>query len=263
MKKLIIALVLVLFVLTGCNNDAPETNGEDNVVVVPFLDQLLMDGVILAGTSPDFPPFQSLDTHGNIIGFDIDMFEAVVDILNEQHGTNLTVEWVSLDFTMIIGALQAGQIDVGVSGFTFRADRDVIFSTPYIVSAQVVVVMPDSGITTIADLDGKVVGAGLGSTGESQANEIEGATVVALNDFQMLFVQLAQGQLDAVVIDLPVAQAAAAEQGFVILDEVLLDENMSVIIENNNTLLAEALNTAIAEFVGSDLYYELKAKWLD
>ena len=261
MKKFAVGLISLLFVLSlvGCNTEKKE---DDVVTDVAFTDQLLQEGTLIVGTSPDYPPYESLNTNGEIEGFDIDMISEVVAIINEKYGTDIKIEFQHMDFDTIIGALQAKAVDVGLSAFTYSPDRDVIFSTPYLKSKQVVVVNAGSDIVTLEDLEGKVLAAGLGTTGEAAAKEIPNASVTNLGgDYQMMFVALEEGQIDAVVCDEAVADNYVREKGFVKLEDILVDEENSIIIENANTILAQVISDAIAEFVGSDKYQELKEKW--
>lgn len=265
MKKLLIILLGSLLILAGCGTPKASSsgsgNGSGNATGAEFTNELLTSGKLIVGTSPDYPPYESLNTNGEIEGFDIDMIREVVAIINSKHGTNLTVEFKQMDFNTIIGALQAKQVDAGLSAFTYDPERDVIFSTPYLTSKQVVVVNADSNITTVADLEGKKLAAGLGTTGEAAAKEIPGATVTNPGDYQMMFVALEAGQIDAVVCDEAVADNYVREKGFVKLAETLIDEENSIIIDNKNTELAKVINEAIEEFTKSTKYEELKEKW--
>lgn len=78
---------------------------------------------ILIGISPDYPPYESKNTAGDIEGFDVDMTEWLFNYLNEN-GHNYTYEFVELSFDTIISSLQAGQIDLGISGFTYDEERE-------------------------------------------------------------------------------------------------------------------------------------------
>lgn len=102
---------------------------------------------ILIGISPDYPPYESKNTAGEIEGFDVDMTKWLFDYLNEN-GYNYTYDFEELSFDTIISSLQAGQIDLGISGFTYDEDREGIFSDSYYDSAQVIVVKADSDIAS-------------------------------------------------------------------------------------------------------------------
>ncbi|MDO4500267.1 MAG: transporter substrate-binding domain-containing protein [Erysipelotrichaceae bacterium] len=266
MKKIITLLLAVLMCmsLAACGSkESNNTNSNDNNTVANPLDAaLISEGTIIIGTSPDYPPFETLSAAGELEGFDIDMVNAVVSLLNEQNGTNYTVTFKQMDFSTIISALQASQIDVGVSGFTYSPDRDCIFSTPYIGSNQVVVTRVDTGITTSEDLVGKKVAAGTGTTGAEALAEIIGeGNVQHPGDYTVMFQALAAGQLDAVVCDEAVGVNYVNEMNLVMLAEPLVDEQMSIVIKTGNDTLAAAVNAAVEAFVASEDYNTLLAKW--
>lgn len=215
---------------------------------------------ILIGISPDYPPYESKTTSGEIEGFDADMTTWIFDYLNEN-GHNYTYEFVELSFDTIISALQAGQIDLGISGFTYDAEREGLFSDSYYDSAQVIVVKSGSPIQSSADLNGKKVGAQQGATGEEAAKGIEGADVTAVQDVKIMMETLKADGLDAVVIDQAVADNYAASGEFTVLDEKLLDEENIIYTTEANKDLLDEVNGAIKAFKESDDYKTLTEKW--
>lgn len=214
------------------------------------------DGVLRAGTSPDYPPFESLDEEGNLIGFDIELMEELAAIMDVE------VEYVQLDFSVIISSLNSGQVDIGLSGFTYSPDRDVLFSEPYYMSAQAVVVATDSDITSLEDLADKRIAAGLGTTGEAAATEAyPEAEIMFPDDYLVGFEMLRAGQTDAIVADLGVAQNYAQQDAFRMLDDYLQSEEMSIIVKKDNPELMAQIDEAILEFKATEDYEALLAKW--
>ena len=215
---------------------------------------------IIIAMSPDYPPFDDLTTDGQITGFDYDMGEWLFTWLDEN-GYNYTHEWKQMSFDTIISAIQADQVDLGISGFTYAEDRKVLFSDAYYGSAQVALVTADSDIETLDDLAGKKIGAQLGTTGETCANEIEGAEVSAESDMGIVVESLKAGALDAVILDIAVANNYAATGNYKVLDGTLLDEEVHIIAKEDNTELMDAINKALAAFLESDDCAELMEKY--
>jgi arginine/lysine/histidine transporter system substrate-binding protein len=212
--------------------------------------------VLRAGTSPDYPPFESLDESGNLVGFDIELMEQIAEIMDVE------VEYVQLDFSVIISALNSGQVDLGLSGFTYSPDRDVLFSEPYYMSAQAVVVREDSDITSLNELGDKRLAAGLGTTGEAAALEAyPDAQMVYPDDYLVGFEMLRSGQTDAVIADLGVAQNYAQQDAFRMLDEYLQSEEMSIIVKKGNQDLMDQIDQAIVQFKATEDYQALLEKW--
>lgn len=239
MKKLLTTLVLLTLSAALFAAGAPEASD-----------------VIRAGTSPDYPPFETLDESGNLVGFDIELMEELAQIMGVE------VDYVQLDFSVIISSLNSGQVDIGLSGFTYSPDRDVLFSEPYYMSAQAVVVRTDSDIEGLSDLSDKRLAAGLGTTGEAAATEAyPNAKMVYPDDYLVGFEMLKSGQTDAVVCDLGVAQNYATQDAFRMLDEYLQSEEMSIIVKTGNQELMDRIDAAIIEFKQTDAYEALLEKW--
>ncbi|WP_304684770.1 transporter substrate-binding domain-containing protein [Ileibacterium valens] len=215
---------------------------------------------ILIGISPDYPPYESKNTAGEIEGFDVDMTKWLFDYLNEN-GYNYTYDFEELSFDTIISSLQAGQIDLGISGFTYDEDREGIFSDSYYDSAQVIVVKADSDIASSADLAGKKVGAQQGTTGETVAGTVDAADVQAISDAKVLMENLKADGIDAVIIDKAVADSYAANGEYKVLDEELLDEENLIYTTEDHKELLDQINTVIKAFKESDDYTKLTEKW--
>ncbi len=252
MKKFGLVMV-VLALLTGCTSTPKEVSSWE--------DSLIKETVISIGVSPDYPPYEGLDLNGNLEGFDIDFMSAVLDVLNENNEGEYTIEWVQMEFSTIVTSIQMGQLDLGVSGFTYDETRDVLFSTPYIDSSILVVTNGNEEIKSIEDLTGKTIGAQLGSTGESTAQEIEGATVISVSDVNILMESLKSNAYDAVALDQGVAMNYVENAGFTLVEGTLVDDSMYVIAKKDKELLIEEINAAIEIVKSSDIYTELLEKW--
>lgn len=219
---------------------------------------------IIIAMSPDYPPFDDITTSGELTGFDYDMGEWLFQWLNDN-GYSYTHEWKALSFDTIITAINADQVDLGISGFTYAEDRKVLFSDPYYGSAQVALVNSDSEITSAEQLKGKNIGAQMGATGETVANEIKAedasTNVTAIADMGICVETLKSGGFDAVILDIAIANNYAKTGTFKVIDEVLLDEETHIIAKEGNEELMDAINKALAAFLASDAYNELLVKY--
>lgn len=216
--------------------------------------------VIKIATSPDYAPYEYYDEAGNIVGFDIDALEAIKGYLAEEI-PGVEFEWVPMDFSTIVSGVQTGVYDIGVSCFTYDPERDVLFSAPYLTSAQVMAVKADADYTDIMELDGEKIGAGTGTTGEAAVLELlTNSDVTSAGDYPLTFELLKNGGVQGVACDEAVAQNYVSTGEFKILDEKLVDEEVSIITSNKNQELMDSFNTAIAKFVESETYEELKAE---
>lgn len=217
---------------------------------------------IIVGISPDYPPYESIEGD-EIVGFDADMTEWLFNYMKEEEGLDYTFTFKQMSFDTIVSAIQTGQIDLGISGFTYDEDREqaVAFSEPYNDSAQVIVVDADSDITSAADLKDKEVGAQLGATGQTAAESIEGAKVTPVQDVKVLMETLKSHGLDAVVLDTAVANNYAEGGEYKVVGEHLMEEENYIIAAKDNKELLDQVNEAIKAFKESDDYTKLKEKW--
>lgn len=215
---------------------------------------------LLIGISPDYAPYESLNTDGEMEGFDIDMTKELITIMNENGG-NYTYEFKQMSFDTISTSLMAKQIDLGISGFTMHDDWDVLWSNKYNDSKQVALVSEDSSIQTVKDLEGKKIGAQLSATGEACANDIKDAKVTTVTDVKVLVETLKSGGVDAVILDYAVAKNYDSQDAYRMIDEALLEEENLIIANKDSQELMDDVNKALDEFIKSDKYTELKEKW--
>ncbi len=96
------------------------------------------NGTLTMATNAEFPPYESIE-NGEIVGIDVDMMQAVCDVL----GMELEIE--NMEFGSIIAAVDSGKADVGVAGMSVTPDREknVSFTQGYTVSTQVIIVRKD------------------------------------------------------------------------------------------------------------------------
>ena len=132
------------------------------------------------------------------------------------------------------------------------------------------VVKADSGITSLADLAGKSVMAQAASSAVDAINENEDfkaslKEVVELGDYNMGFMDLAQGTVDAVAADLGVAQYQIANNDgdYVILDEPLSTEQYAIGFLKGNTELRDAVNAELLKMAEDGTMLEIAQKYVD
>ncbi len=221
------------------------------------LEKVKAAGVITVGNSPDYPPFESIGDNGERVGFDVDLLKAITKKMGVE------IKWVTMDFAAIVTATQSGQVDMGMSGFSITPDRakQVSFSAQYIASGQVIVVRNDSDIKSVEELKGKKIAVQLGTTGEQQADKIEGATVVKPESYNIAFMMLNNKAADAVIADLSVADQFVKRGTFKRTGEPLSYEEFAMISRKGNETLLDALNKALEEVKKDGTYAAIVKKW--
>ena len=236
MKK-IIALVLALVMIAACLTACGGAKGAT-------LNDVQKAGKLTVATSPDFPPFESLEGDA-VVGIEPDIMALIGDKLGVE------VEFVQMDFDSVLIGIQAAKYDCAMSGITVTPDREknMLFTDPYYNAAQVIVVAEGSPITGKADLAGKVASVQTGTTAESGCQD-EGIDVQAFTANADAKAALTTGKVDAWVVDnLTAIQMVEEGDGLVILEEKMTEEPYAFAFAMGSEDLVAAINDALAELI--------------
>ena len=250
MKKLV-SLCLAL-ILCLCSLAASAVSLED----------VQSAGKLVIATSPDFPPFESLGEDGAVEGIEIDL----LNLICEQLGVELAIE--QMDFDSVLPGVQAGKFDAGVSGIsvTEKRQKNALFTDPYCLAAQAIVVLEGSPITGKADLEGKKISVQTGTTAESFCME-NGYNVSSFASNSDAESALVKGKVDAWVIDdLTAAEMVASynaenETKLVVLSEAMTTEPYAFAFKLGSDDLVEKINEILNALVADGTVAELFAKY--
>ena len=137
------------------------------------------------------------------------------------------------------------------------------FTDTYVTASQAIIVKADNtDITSSADVEGKVIGVQLGTTGDLFASDVT-ETVERYNKGFEAVQALAQGKIDAVMIDDQVAKALAADNADVkVLDEPFTTEEYAIAVKKGNTELVDSINAALTELKQSGQLQEIVDKYI-
>ena len=236
MYKRIVALCIAVMMIAVCFTAC----GSNKVTV----ESVQKAGKLSIATSPDFPPFESLNAQGGVEGIEIDIMELIC----KELGVSLEIK--QMDFDAVLTGVQTGKFTVGVSGIsvTPAREKNTLFTVPYCLAAQAIVVTSGSEITSKADLTGKVVSVQTGTTAEEfcMAN---GYTVKAFAANADAESALTVGKVDAWVIDdLTAAEMVAAyneehpDAPLVVLDEAMTTEPYAFAFSFGSEDLVDRIN---------------------
>ena len=212
MKK-IIALVLSVLMIAACFAACGGSSAKGAT-----LEQVQTAGKLTVATSPDFPPFESLE--GNeVVGIEVD----IMNLIAAELGVELEI--AQMDFDTVLVGIQTAKYDCGMSGITANEDRkqNMLFTVPYYNAAQVIVVTADSAIAGKANLEGKTVSVQTGTTAEAGCQD-EGIQCQAYNANADAMTALTTGKVDAWVVDNLTAIQMTEGTDLVILEERLTEE---------------------------------------
>ena len=219
---------------------------------------------IVIATDATWPPMEMVDENKEIVGFDIDLMKAAA----EKGG--FTVEFQNTAWDGIFAGLAAGVYDAVISSVTITEERKktMDFSVPYINAGQILILpQATSGVDELADLKGKSVGAQIGTTGSFEVEKISGVELLTYDEIGLAFEDLANGRIDAVVADTPVAADYALmnpnyKGRLKIVGEPFTDEFYGVAVKKDNKEILDAINKGLNAILNTDTYKKIENEWL-
>lgn len=154
---------------------------------------------VVVGVVTVAPPF-SYSEDGKMTGISNDILQRVAEL------ENFTIDYVPLKFDALIPSIQAGQIDIAVSGIFVTEERKKIvdFSDPYHIQGAILVAPVDSDINGIEDLKGKTIASEQGSAALNIAKASEqewGVTIRIMQDAANMQLAMRTGDVDAMIYD--------------------------------------------------------------
>ena len=213
MKKMIamlLALVMAMSLMAcGKQNDS---NANDNNDANTGDDQPAAKTTLVVGVSADYAPFEFMypDENGNMVygGIDISVAQYVADELG------LTLQVENMSFNNLLTSLDKGDFDMVLSAMEATPDRleNADFSTGYYSDTPpAILVKADKAdqYKTLADFNGKAMGAQAATTKLDMVNDIEGVNAVSLESVLDLVNELVYDKVDAILVDGGVAQQYA------------------------------------------------------
>ncbi len=211
------------------------------------VDTVKSQGKIVMATSSGFPPFEYI-AGGACVGVDVDIATEIAKDLG------VTLEVQDMDFESIIGAVKSGKVAMGVAGLSINEDRlkNVDFSVEYVNSKIVILVKADEAEIVNGDaLKGKTIGVQTGTTSDTHATNVEGATVNRYKTFLEAATALDSGKVNAMIVDEMTANEilAANEGKFKALEEPLTEEKYAIAVQKGNESLLEAINGTLNRLI--------------
>ena len=220
-------------------------------------------GTLIVGFDQDFPPMGFMGDDGEYTGFDLELAQEAAKRLGLEYKPQ-PIAWDAKDME-----LESGNIGCIWNGFTMTGREDgYTWSEPYMENSQVFVVAGDSGIKSQADLAGKVVECQVDSSAEAALKEVPDLTatfaqLLTTADYNTAFMDLEQGAVDAIAMDVVVAgyQISQRNADFVILEDSLAAEEYAIGFKKGNTELKDKVQGALEEMAADGTLKTISEKW--
>ena len=264
------AVMALSMTACGSSNSAAETTAADTEAAESQAEETTAEeakttdgGTLIVGFDQDFPPMGFVGDDGEYTGFDLELAQEVAKRLGLEYKAQ-PIAWDSKDME-----LESGNIDCIWNGFTMTGrEDDYTWTEPYMANQQVFVVANDSDINSQADLAGKIVEVQADSSAEAALKEAPELTatfkeLLTTADYNTAFMDLAQGAVDAIAMDVIVAgyQIQQRNADFKILDDSLSEEEYGVGFKKGNTELRDKVQSTLEEMAEDGTLQEVSEKW--
>lgn len=220
--------------------------------------------VYVVGTDAAYAPFESQNEKGEIVGFDIEVVQAVA------HKAGIEVKFLNTPWEGIFNTLNQGDRDLLVSAITITDERKqtMDFSAPYFDAQQLIAVKKDSKIAKFADLKKLKVGVQNGTTGDEVVTKLQGKESVNIKRFEstpLALKELESGGVDAVVADNGVVVHYVNNNTDVkfktISDSSFALEQYGLAVKKGNAELLAILNKGLTDIKADGTYNQLYTKY--
>ena len=224
------------------------------------------------GTDPTYPPFESKNAQGQLVGFDIDLANEICKRIKTK------CTYVESDFDALIPSLKAKKIDAIISSLSITEKRqeEIGFSEKlYAANARLVAPKGSTIQPTIESLKGKNIGLLQGTTQETYANQYwrpQGVTVTPYANQDLVYQDLNAGRIDAAFQDEVQASEGFLKQpvgknyafaGPAVKDDKIFGVGTGMGLRKEDNELRVALNKAFAEMRADGTYDKLAKKYFD
>ncbi|MBW2498112.1 MAG: transporter substrate-binding domain-containing protein [Deltaproteobacteria bacterium] len=265
--RLLVVLALAALVLptlacqSGGSAPAPAVSEQDDV------HRIVASGRLRVGMSGVQPPLNMRDKAGALIGLDVELAQALADAMD------LELVLVERPFGSLLEGLADDEFDLVISSLTITPARNarVAFVGPYLISGATMLtrqeLVEELGEIEALDSADRTWGALEGSTGAELIQEVfPQATLVTTEDLASLIPQVAAGEIDGLVSDLPYIRFALArhpDSGLAMLPSPFTTEPLGVALSPDSPLFANLVQNYLNTLEYTGQLIQMKARWLN
>lgn len=251
MRKIIILTIFSLLYLTACNNNS-NTNQTNNSTCS---NDTIRVGIYLY----DYPMLYL--SNDNISGLDYDIMNAIAD---EE---DLKLEFIPINFSGFIPALQTNYIDIIIAGMSITEERKkfVKFSDTYLSSSQCVIINKENeNIKVIDDLKGKTVGVLSGTVSDSIVSDLEDVKAQRFDIASSALLSLKVKKVDAVMLErITCEDYAEYDNTIKIVEGIEFPEiDYGIAVRKDDDMLLDKINDGLHKIINDGTHQKLIDKHL-
>jgi polar amino acid transport system substrate-binding protein len=268
-----LALTLSLAACGNKNENTPSgggatpTTGADAALAAKVPAAIKADGKLKIGTDDTYPPSEFSDG-GKIVGFDVDLFDAVAKKLGLQ------TEWVESKFGDIIPGIQSGKYELGISSFTINDERkgQTLMVSYFSAGTQWATQKGNPKAVKIDDACGKKIAVQKDTVqvddlkARSKKCTDAGKPAIASEEFvdqTAATTAVVTGKDDAMLADSPVCAYAVKKTNgqLELLGDIYDSAPYGAVVGKDQTAFAEAIRDALKALAADGTYKSILTKW--
>jgi polar amino acid transport system substrate-binding protein len=260
--KAVLIPILAIVLFTGC---AQTQQGSGSTSASPVLDRIRQRGELVVGTMGNMPPLNMTAKDGETFGLEPDLARMMAKAMDVK------VKFVTKPFSELLPALEAGEVDMVMSGMTItpRRNMKVAFVGPYFISGKAFLTKiktialakeadevnnPNTKLVTLKD-----------STSEAFAKAVlDKTTVVTTGTYDEAVDMVLNDKVEAMIADYPICVVSVfryPEAGLLSVVTPLTYEPIGIAIPANDPLLMNWTHNTLNSIEASGNLDELRLKW--
>ena len=241
----------------------------------PTMDKIEETGILKMGFREGSIPFAFIDPKvGKHVGFSVDMADLLAENLGKRFGKKITIKPFTVTPKTRIPMVVNGTIDAEMGSTTYTQQREQVadFSLIFFFSETTFLVAKDSGIKTLADLNGKRVGGARATTNLMAVQKLadEGAFspagIVVTETHPQGMLALKSGKIDAYTTDRSLLEGLRMKDAdpdkWMTVDFAIAYEPYAYIVRENDSDFRDFINDTILWAIKTGKFYELYDKWM-
>jgi polar amino acid transport system substrate-binding protein len=230
------------------------------------LRKIIDSGELRVGITGSQPPLNMKNKQGELIGFEVDVIESLAASMG------LEATFVELQFPDLLSSLEAGDVDLVISGVTITPERNtrVAFVGPYFITGKSVLAQSDKleavDETTELNDPARSYAALAGSTSEDFVRDaLPKARLVTTSNYDAAVQMVIDGKVDALVADAQICKVSAwrfADKGLATISTPFTIEPLGIALPADAPLLVNLVENFLDTLEYTGLLSQYKAKWL-
>lgn len=230
------------------------------------LERIIASGELRVGLTGDQPPLNMRDKHGDIVGLEIDLLNALADSMG------LTIRLLPRPFADLLPSLERGDVDLVISGMTITPERNarVAFAGPYFISGKSLLsrdpaIANAQNRAALNDANRTFAALAGSTSADFVAKRLPKANLVTTADYDTAVQKVIDGQVDALVADFHICQVTVMrnpDAGLTATRQPFTVEPLGIALPANAPLLVNLVQNYLYTLEYTGLLTRFKAKWL-